>query len=35
MREPKWVLDGRNVVDGPQLEKLGFRVRGVGKGLAS
>ena len=35
MREPKWVFDGRNVVDGPQLEKLGFRVRGVGKGLAS
>jgi UDPglucose 6-dehydrogenase len=35
MREPKWVFDGRNVVDGPQLEKLGFQVRGVGKGLAS
>jgi len=35
MREPKWVFDGRNVVDGPQLEKLGYRVRGVGKGLAS
>ncbi len=35
MREPKWVFDGRNVVNGPQLEKLGFQVRGVGKGLAS
>jgi UDPglucose 6-dehydrogenase len=35
MREPKWVFDGRNVVDGPELEKLGFRVRGVGKGLTS
>ena len=35
MREPKWVFDGRNVVDGPELEKLGFRVRGVGKGLAA
>lgn len=35
MREPKWIFDGRNVVDGSQLEKLGFRVRGVGKGLAS
>lgn len=35
MREPMWVFEGRNVVDGPQLEKLGFRVRGVGKGLAS
>ncbi len=35
VREPKWVFDGRNVVDGAQLEMLGFRVRGVGKGLAS
>lgn len=35
MREPKWVFDGRNVVDGPLLRELGFRVRGVGKGLAS
>jgi UDPglucose 6-dehydrogenase len=35
MQEPRWVFEGRNVVDGPQLEKLGFRVRGVGKGLAS
>jgi UDPglucose 6-dehydrogenase len=35
MREPKWVFDGRNVVNGLELEKLGFRVRGVGKGLAS
>lgn len=34
MREPRWVFDGRNIVDGPQLEKLGFRVRGVGKGIA-
>jgi len=34
MREPRWVFEGRNVVDGPQLEKLGFRVRGVGKCLA-
>jgi len=33
MREPKWVFDGRNIVDGPQLEKLGFRVRAIGKGL--
>jgi len=32
MREPKWVFDGRNIVDGPQLEKLGFRVRAIGKG---
>lgn len=35
MCEPKWVFEGRNVVDGPELEKLGFRVRGVGKGIAS
>jgi UDPglucose 6-dehydrogenase len=34
MREPKWVFDGRNVVDGPLLRELGFRVRGVGKGLS-
>lgn len=33
MREPRWVFDGRNVLDGPTLEGLGFRVRGVGKGL--
>jgi UDPglucose 6-dehydrogenase len=33
MLEPKWVFDGRNIVDGPQLEKLGFRVRAIGKGL--
>lgn len=33
MREPKWVFDGRNIVDGPQLEELGFRVRAIGKGL--
>lgn len=32
MCEPKWVFDGRNIVDGPRLEKLGFRVRGIGKG---
>lgn len=35
MCEPRWVFEGRNVVDGPELEKLGFRVRGVGKGVAS
>lgn len=34
MREPRWVFDGRNIVDGPKLEQLGFRVRGVGKGSA-
>ena len=32
MQEPRWVFDGRNVVDGVELERLGFRVRGVGKG---
>lgn len=32
MQEPRLVFDGRNVVDAVQLERLGFRVRGVGKG---
>jgi UDPglucose 6-dehydrogenase len=32
LREPKWIFDGRNIVDGPQMEQLGFKVRGVGKG---
>lgn len=33
MREPKWAFDGRNIVDSPQSEELGFRVRATGKGL--
>lgn len=32
MREPRWVFDGRNVVNQLELEGLGFRVRGIGKG---
>ncbi|CAI0641965.1 UDP-glucose 6-dehydrogenase [Colletotrichum fructicola] len=33
MKRPRLVLDGRNVVSGPELEKLGFTVQGIGKGL--
>ncbi|KXX75535.1 UDP-glucose 6-dehydrogenase [Madurella mycetomatis] len=32
MREPRWVFDGRNVVNQLELQGLGFRVRGIGKG---
>lgn len=35
MCEPRWVFEGRNVVDGPKLEQLGFRVRAVGKAASS
>ena len=31
MRKPMFVFDGRNVVDGAKLEKLGFRVESIGK----
>ncbi|KAK3322726.1 hypothetical protein B0H66DRAFT_213531 [Apodospora peruviana] len=31
MREPRWVFDGRNVVDLLELKGLGFRVRSIGK----
>ncbi|KAK2025685.1 nucleotide sugar dehydrogenase [Colletotrichum zoysiae] len=33
MKRPRLVLDGRNVVSAPELEKLGFQVQGIGKGL--
>ncbi|KAK3682242.1 hypothetical protein B0T22DRAFT_386703 [Podospora appendiculata] len=32
MQEPRWVFDGRNVVNLLELEGLGFKVRGIGKG---
>lgn len=32
MQEPRWVFDGRNIVDPLELQGLGFRVRGIGKG---
>jgi UDPglucose 6-dehydrogenase len=32
MQEPRWVFDGRNVVNHLELRGLGFRVRGIGKG---
>ncbi|KAJ4404359.1 hypothetical protein N0V85_004886 [Neurospora sp. IMI 360204] len=31
MQEPRWVFDGRNVVDAIELQSLGFKVRGIGK----
>jgi len=34
MQEPRWVFDGRNVVNMLELQGLGFRVRGIGKGPA-
>jgi UDPglucose 6-dehydrogenase len=35
MQEPRWVFDGRNVVNHVELQRLGFRVRGIGKGSSS
>ena len=31
MQKPKWVFDGRGLVDIKEMEKLGFRVEGIGK----
>lgn len=31
MRKPRWVFDGRGVVDPREMEKLGFRVESVGR----
>ena len=31
MREPKWVFDGRGIVDVDGMERLGFRVETIGK----
>ncbi len=31
MRKPKWVFDGRGLVDVEGMEKLGFRVEVIGK----
>ena len=31
MQKPKWVFDGRGLVDVEAMEKLGFRVEGIGK----
>lgn len=33
MKEPKWVFDGRNIVDCKEMSKLGFRVENLGKGI--
>jgi UDPglucose 6-dehydrogenase len=32
MSHPKWVFDGRNIVDSKAMTKLGFRVENLGKG---
>jgi UDPglucose 6-dehydrogenase len=31
MKKPKWVFDGRGLVDVGEMEKLGFRVEVIGK----
>ena len=31
MRKPMFVFDGRNILDAPKLEKLGFRVEAIGR----
>ena len=31
MKKPMFVFDGRNILDGPELEKLGFRVEAIGR----
>lgn len=31
MQKPKWVFDGRGLVDVAGMEKLGFRVEVIGK----
>ena len=31
MRKPKWVFDGRGLVNVKEMEKLGFRVEVIGK----
>ncbi|KAL2259730.1 hypothetical protein VTK26DRAFT_6482 [Humicola hyalothermophila] len=35
VQEPRWVFDGRNVVNRFELQGLGFKVRGIGKGSES
>ena len=32
MREPKWIFDGRNIVDSKAMAGLGFRVENLGRG---
>jgi UDPglucose 6-dehydrogenase len=31
MSSPKWVFDGRNVLDAASMEELGFHVENIGK----
>ena len=32
MRGSRWIFDGRNIVDGKRMARLGFRVESLGKG---
>ena len=32
MQEPRWVFDGRNVVEALEFQGLGFRARGIEEG---
>jgi UDPglucose 6-dehydrogenase len=31
MKNPKWVFDGRGIVNVAEMEKLGFRVEAIGR----
>lgn len=35
MKQPRWVFDGRGVIDAAGMEKLGFRVESIGKTSSS
>jgi UDPglucose 6-dehydrogenase len=32
MRKPAFVFDGRNILDREELKKIGFEIKGIGKG---
>jgi UDPglucose 6-dehydrogenase len=31
LRKPKWIFDGRGVLDVPEMEKLGCRIESIGQ----
>lgn len=35
MKDPKWIFDGRGVLDVPEMEKLGYRVETLGRQTSS